>query len=714
VSDERENERRNVEPPADGGQDELLREPFQDGFSGRTVVGALFVAVVMMPGAIYLGLVAGQTLGPAAEWVTIILFAELARRSFAYLRRQEVYILFYVASSIAAVTLAHVALAGGPFAGPIWNQYLKQSPQTTTIAKDIPDWVVPPADSPGLQSRDLAHKDWWWSRTKGFLSPIFLIALGYVLGRVAWLGMGYLIFRATSDLERLPFPLAPIAAEGVTAVAESTERDQAGRSQRKRSWRWNVFSVGASLGLLFGVVYVLLPVFTGLFMAKPVMLLPIPFVDLTARVEHLLPASLISISFDMVILIIGMILPFKLVLGTCITVLLTSVIGNPILQKLGVFPHWTPGNALLVNQMILNYDFWLSVTLGLALAVALIGLVAMVRAFVKRGRAGRKRNGTDGTDGTGQDPQGAAALPCDAAGPVGRYDPPVAPYRAASKQRGDFPTWVAAGMFVLAIVGFAAVSHALVPDFPVWIILAFGFLWTPLQSYVSARLIGMTGQAIQTPFLKETVFITSGYRGLDIWFAPIPVFDFGWTAQRFRELELTRTKFTSIVKAELLMFPIIFVCSFMFWWFFWRLNQIPSDQFPFAARLWPVAARQAYLIFTANSTDQSLLLAAVKPAVIIVSGLVGLGIFGAFAAVGIPSVVFYGMIGGVCAPVHWGLPLLIGALLGKYYFARKFGPDKWRQYLPVVAAGFSCGMGLAGMTAVALSLIAQCTRELPF
>ena len=37
-----------------------------DGFSMRTVVGALFVALVMMPGAIYMGLVAGQSLGAAA------------------------------------------------------------------------------------------------------------------------------------------------------------------------------------------------------------------------------------------------------------------------------------------------------------------------------------------------------------------------------------------------------------------------------------------------------------------------------------------------------------------------------------------------------------------------------------------------------------------------------------------------------------------------
>ena len=678
------------------GDVDLLTEPFQDGFSRRTVLGAIFVAVVMMPGSIYLGLVAGHTLGPAAEWVTIILFAEVARRSFTHLKRQEVFILFYVASSIAAVTLAHVALAGGPFAGPIWNQYLLQSPQTTTISKDIPDWVVPPADSPGIQGRNLAHVDWWWSRSKGFLSPILLITIGYILGRLSWLGLGYLVFRATSDVEKLPFPLAPIAAEGATALAESTDRDEGGASRRKRSWRWNVFSIGASLGIVFGAVYVLLPVITGLFMAKPVMLLPIPFVDFTGDVEHILPASLISVSFDVLALLVGMILPFKLVLGAASAILLTSVVGNPILQKLGMFQHWTPGNALLVNQMILSYDFWLSVTLGLACAVAVIGLASMIRAFVRRARERRRPQ-------DGQSPKPAAPSAAN-----------VPPPRTACRERGDYPVWVAVLMFAAATSGFVGISHMLVPGFPVWIILIFGFLWTPLQSYISARLIGLTGQGLQTPFLKETAFITSGYRGLDIWFAPIPLFDHGGVAQRFRELELTRTRFTSIIKAELLMFPIIFACSFLFWWFFWRMNQIPSDQFPFASRLWPVAARQAYLIFTANSNDQSLLLQAIKPVVICVSAAVGLGLYGIFGAVGIPTIVFYGMVGGVAAPLHAGLPLLVGALLGRYYFSRKYGQEQWRKYLPVLAAGFSCGMGLAGMTAVALSLVAQCTRELPF
>ena len=55
-----------------------------------------------------------------------------------------------------------------------------------------------------------------------------------VLARVEWVTLGYILFRVTSDVERLPFPLAPVAAQGATALAESDdERD---------SWRWRVFS----------------------------------------------------------------------------------------------------------------------------------------------------------------------------------------------------------------------------------------------------------------------------------------------------------------------------------------------------------------------------------------------------------------------------------------------------------------------------------------
>ena len=688
----------------DDDADTLDRGPYEDGFSMRTVVGALFVAFVMMPGSIYMGLVAGQSLGAAAEWVTIILFAELARRSFSHLRRQEVFVLFYVASGIAAVTLLHLALSGGPFAATIWNQYLLQAPETSTIADKIPDWVIPPVDSPGIQSRNLAHKDWWWSRSKGFLSPMFLIATGYLLGRLGFFGLGYIVFRLTSDIERLPFPLAPIVAEGATALSESTEHDTEG-GQRRRSWRWNVFSVGACLGIVFGCVYVLVPVASGLFLSKPIMVLPIPFLDFTSTVERFLPASLISISFDAALFLTGMVLPFKLVSGTFTAVVLTSVIGGPILLRLGAFEHWTPGNGLLVNQMLLSFDFWMSVNVGLAGTVLLVGLWSMGKAFARHAKDRGETTAGKGLRRT--TPSQAAAL-------QGERLPGEPPFRQPSKERGDFPIWVAILLFVISTTGFCACCHVLVPDFPFWIVLIFGFVWTPLHSYISGRLVGLTGMGLRTPFLKETVFVLSGYKGIDIWFAPIPLRDYGHVAMRFRELELTRTKFSSLIKAELLMFPIVFISSFVFWWFFWHLNQIPSGSFPFAARLWPVAARQAYLIFTANSSESPLLLQALNPPVIIGAGIVGLVLYNALGWIGLPAAFFYGMLGGVGAPLHAGLSMFVGALVGRYYFRRKFGEAKWSRYVPVVAAGFSCGMGLAGMTAVALSLIMQCAKELPF
>ena len=75
---------------------------YEDGFSFRVVIGAFFVCLIMMPGSIYLGLVAGQSLGGgvvggSSQWVTIVLFSEIARRSFISLRRQEIYCIYYMA-----------------------------------------------------------------------------------------------------------------------------------------------------------------------------------------------------------------------------------------------------------------------------------------------------------------------------------------------------------------------------------------------------------------------------------------------------------------------------------------------------------------------------------------------------------------------------------------------------------------------------------------
>ena len=676
----------NPPKPADKPASEfepLEHGSFADGFSSRTVVGALFVAIVMMPGAIYIGLVAGQSLGGAAEWVTIILFAELARRSFTQLRRQEIYILFYVASGVAAAA----AGAGGPFATLIWDQYLKQAPETSTIAANIPDWVVPSITSPAMQNRNLAHVDWWWSHSSGILSPVMLIFFGYVLGRLGYFGFGYLLFRLTSDRERLPFPLAPIGAEGATALAESTERTESGKPAD--SWRRRVFSVGAACGIVFGCVYILVPVVTGLFLSKQVTILPIPFADFTSNVENILPGSLVTISFEAGLLLLGMVLPFRIVVGAFVAMFLTNLIGNPLLVKCGLAKHWQPGSTMLVNQMLLGYDFWISAGIGIALAVFAVGAWAVAKTLF-----GGKPEAT------------AQAEPAHVPG-----DPP---YRTASRERGDFPIWLALLLFVISAAVPCIICAKLVPDFPVWIVALFAFVWSPLQSYITARLTGLTGQGIGIPYLMQTVFIASGYKKVDIWFAPVPFYDYGGAAQRFRELELTRTKFTSVIKAEVLMLPVVWISSFVFWWFFWHIQQIPSSSLPFVARMWPVAARQTYIMLTANSGHHSLLMEALKPEIIGGAAGIGLVAYILMAAVGLPLEFFYGFISGMGVPSHVEINAFIGALLGRYYFSRKFGTERWTRYVPVVAAGFACGAGLSAMLGVALSLIANCVKELPY
>ena len=112
--------------------------------------------------------------------------------------------------------------------------------------------------------------------------PTAILLLGVVLSRLNWFGLGYALFRITSDYERLPFPYAAITAQGSTALAETT--------QKTETWRWRVFSIGAMAGLVFGVFYIGVPAITGVIMTKPLQLIPIPFVDLTRNTESVLPA----------------------------------------------------------------------------------------------------------------------------------------------------------------------------------------------------------------------------------------------------------------------------------------------------------------------------------------------------------------------------------------------------------------------------------------
>lgn len=649
-------------PPTEGEE-----QQFESGFSLKTLIGAIFIALFMLPGGMYLGLVAGQGVGDAAEWVTIVLFAEVARRSYQPLRKQEIYILFYMAASLTAVVNLERGLGGGPFSSLIWNAYYRMSPAARPIADQIPTWAVPSATSPAILNRELWHPDWW--------KPIALLIATEICGRLSWMGMGYALFRITSDVEKLPFPYAPVAASGATALSEAGTE----------SWRWGIFSTGTVIGLLFGVLYVGVPVLSGTILGQSFEIFPIPFADFTVNVQSFLPAAIVGLSFSLGNVLLGFVLPYEIVLGSMISSVVSMIVMNPILYRLGMLPNYHPGSGAFMTKLAVDMDFWLSIGIGVNISIAIIGIGLMFKAFsdAKRNRAERK---------------------------FSLAPPPPG--------RGDVSIWLAIGAWAGSTAALVILCRVLVPEFPVWILLFFGFFWSPLNSYISARMHGLTGRGVSFPYLKEASVVASGYRNVDIWYAPVPLADHGAVAQRFREVELTRTKFTSIFWAEVAMFPIVIVASFAFWSFFWNTSPVPSDTFPYAQRFWPIQAQMSSVMQQINVPREDGAVGwfakAIKPSFIAGGAGAGLLVYGLFSVLRVPLLVFYGFAGGLGLFPANTIPQFIGAWYGRRFLAKKYGAENWARYAPVLLAGFSCGAGLISLIAISIALISKAVAKLPY
>ena len=642
---------------------DLLSTPdhFEEGFDWKTVVGAIFIGFLMMPGSMYLQLVIGTGIGPAARWVTIILFAEIARRSYTDLKQQEIFILYYMAGAALA----------SPFQGLLWSQYIVQSDAAKMLGltEYIPLWVAPASDSMSLVERSFFHRDW--------MIPILLLVGSQIIQRIDHFGLGYALYRITSDVEKLPFPMAPVGALGTMALAESTE-------DRQKGWKWRVFSIGGVIGLLFGGVYVLLPTVSGLIFTEPIQLIPIPWIELTRRTEEILPAVATGIQLDLGLLFVGMVLPFWAVIGGLIGLIIT-IIANPILYHHGILQRWHQGMETVDTIFANNFDFYMSFGIGLGLAIGFIGIWHVIGSF-RKGQAGSRGSLKD------------------------LFHPP--------EGRGDFNFWIAIGIYVFSTLSYVGLCTWLVPNFPWIFFLGYGFIYTPFISYITARMEGIAGQFVNLPMVREASFIAGakffGYQGIEIWYAPIPIHNYGKTTVDFREIELTGTSIRGIIKAEMVVFPVVMIASLLFSQFIWRLAPIPSSSYPYALKLWHLQALNTLLMQTSTLEGNSLFYQALN-GIYVMAGM-GLGVitYMVLSLFGLPTLLVYGIVRGLGQSSPHGLILeLVGAFLGRYYFLKRYG-KMWRQYAPVLLAGFSCGMGLTGMFAMGFALILKSLGRLAY
>ncbi len=231
-------------------------------------------------------------------------------------------------------------------------------------------------------------------------------------------------------------------------------------------------------------------------------------------------------------------MPFFGMLGSFIGLLVTLV-GNPVLFHFGVLHNWKLGDDTIQTVFKNNVDFYFSFQIGIAVAIALSGIYQVVRG-IRRMRREKKM----------------AAAAVAVGGP--------------STGRGDIRTWVVVCCYFAVTCAYIAASALLLrwhhgtwtpPGNPngirniVMILFFLGFVYTPLISYVTARLEGMVGQVVEVPMVREATLILSGYRGVACWFLPIPIANYGQMTVFYRECQLTGTKFISIWKSQLVLYP---------------------------------------------------------------------------------------------------------------------------------------------------------------
>ena len=644
----------------------LLEVPatFDEGLTLASFLGTLFVALVMVPGALYMELVAGAGIGGAAQWVTVLLFVEVAKRANAKLNRAQLFILFYMAGMVMSTNVWNT---------PLFTQFLVRSDAavSTGVANDIPHWVAPP-NLDSLPRTFLA---------KAWLPFIGLMLFREIMGRLSSAILGYGLFRVTSDVEDLPFPMAPVGAQGIVAIADQV--DGSARTSGA-SVRWRMFCVGCGVGMVFGLVYMALPTITGAFFSRPLQIFQIPFADFTPYTQKFLPAVATGYSFDLGNVILGMTLPFWSMVGSFVGLIFTFVM-NPILYLTGRMPTWNEGDTTVVTLFANNVDFYFSFQIGISLAIAVFGIWIAFRTMRKgRANASSRRRAEE--------------------------------VKAHAAARGHIPD-----ALVLATYAFACTAYILMCGWLIdWhrgvmvVLLFFAFLYTPLISYVTARLEGLAGQVIEIPFITEISFILSGYTGAKIWFLPIPKANYGVQVVSYKQAELLGCKFGSVWKAQLLLFPIIILSSLFFSSFIWSLAEIPSAVYPYTEKIWDLTAKNTCLVYSATLGEYSQFSEALGWGRFLAGfGSAGavMGLLGWFGA---PTMLFFGVVRGLgqTAP-HTVIPNFLGALIGKFYFERRYKRE-WRKMIPVVSSGFFVGTGLVSILSVGFVFLAKAVSTVAY
>jgi len=600
----------------------------------------------------------GYMVGLPALWVTVILFTEITRIFGKPLTRHEVFLIYFLFSVAMTETFfIDVTFQGYHKTHLLSNQFMDM--QTgRPLSYALPGWYAPPVGSQAYYSKSFFHPDW--------LLPIIVLILSVGFGQCAEIGLGLLCAYLYVEVEKLPYPTAPLGSESIITISE---KDPA---------KVKVFTIATVVSLIWSAFTFGVP--TTLGHAFGIRAGYLTFVDLTTLIDKYFPGVVYGIIFEPFAYTFAWMLPASTIVSIFIGSYAIWVFGNWLALKIPspLFAQfqseYVTGSSAEFVMWRAQLDVWLSPFIGAALGVAAVRIIAG-RNYLARSIKSLARLG-----------------------------------RASQVETGYPRLYVILTIWLGGLLGSTVLLSILVPQFPLWTLVLFVVVIPFATAMINARGMGETGfggvQGINMPHTKELAILSSSYTGAEAWFMPLYTrqLGMGLMAAEYSYIakvaQMTETRFFDYVKTLLVLIPLTIVMGFIVMSLYQAMAPIPSFTFPATVNIWPELVLERNFIATN-------FLRLFKPELAVSAFIVLAVLTVASSVIRIPFFSPIALVLGFNTPPYFANALAIGYLIGAHLLQKKLKQDWWNQHKAVLLAGIACGYGIIATLTAVTTLISR-------
>jgi len=633
---------------------------YKSGITMNSILAILYALLVFTPAQIYLTLMTGTGISEVG-WFTLLLWIEFASLAGRRLSKQEAFFIlaFSTTAYVPIILIQRAWFRGCDIAYKLG------------IVEKIPDWAAPPPDSGVLELRTFFHPAWVPAISVNIIAALITLVLG--------LGLNLFAREMFVQVERLPFPMQIVMAQGISVLTEGA------RSQRY------LFSVSAFLSFIYSFFLYTAPALAQVIGGVYLTFIPVPFVDLTRWIEPILPGAILGIGTTLSSFTLGWFIPFRMVLGMFLASLGVGIFGNwlsvinrwvpdtdPITP--GYQGWWLPGMDIPMIMARSTLYFWTSIFLGAGFALAVAPIVTHPKRFAQTLSAVFK-------------PRRSVSTMED------RIIEPI-----------SF-TKVTLPLLIVGTIGTIAIFWALIPDFVAtypWILI-FPIFLPITNTMVYNWLLGTVGVSSQP--LAQIAYIPYWsaqitYPGVAQWFAPSIWDNVVGDASMFKVCQMLETRDIDYIKLTVILWPISIILGYLYLQAFWSVAPIPSGRWPATAIYWPQWAAQ----FGVTMRGLYYNLLHIDWLIYSFLGFLALYMLLELTRCPIPYI-------AIASGIGFNLPQMISALIGSIFahmIRRRVGDEWWYENRYTLGAGVATGTALAVTMAVALSLITSSVWALPF